>query len=171
LTGLRLAVLFALLTFVSLAIETAVPYWLPTRVLIPNLIVILAVDLGLRHHGAVPAVLAFAMGYATDALSGTVLGLNAFLITIVFILSYEVSVRLLVTNAIVGAMAVFVGVLIATLGALAITSGSAALTDASRMLPAFAIQAAVSAAFAPPIFAGLAALKRAIGLPAGSARE
>jgi rod shape-determining protein MreD len=168
---LRLAVLFAVLTFVSLAIETAVPYWLPTRALIPNLIVILAVDLGLRHHGAVPALLAFAMGYATDALSGTILGLNAFLITIVFILSYELSVRLLVTNALVGAVAVFMGVMIAMLGALAITSGSAAFSDASRMLPAFAVQAAVSAAFAPPIFAGLAALKRAIGLPASSARE
>jgi rod shape-determining protein MreD len=168
---LRLAALFAVLTFISLAIETAVPYWLPTRALIPNLIVILAVDLGLRHHGAVPALVAFAMGYATDALSGTIMGLNAFLITIVFILSYELSVRLLVTNALVGAVAVFVGVMIAMLGALAISSGGAALSDASRMLPAFAIQAAVSAAFAPPIFAGLAAIKRAIGLPAGSARE
>jgi hypothetical protein len=66
---------------------------------------------------------------------------------------------------------VFMGVLIAMLGALAISSGGAALGDASRMLPAFAIQAAVSAAFAPPIFAGLAALKRAVGLPASSARE
>jgi rod shape-determining protein MreD len=168
---LRLAVLFAVLAFVSLAIETAVPYWLPSRELIPNLIVILAVDLGLRHHNAVAALLAFAMGYATDALSGTILGLNAFLITIVFILSYELSVRLLVTNALVGAMAVFMGVLITMLGALAITSGSAALGDMSRMLPAYAIQAAISAAFAPPIFAGLAALKRAIGLPVVSARE
>jgi rod shape-determining protein MreD len=168
---LRLVALFAVLTFVSLAIETAVPYWLPTRALIPNLIVILAVDLGLRHHGAVPVLLAFAMGYATDALSGTILGLNAFLITVVFIFSYELSVRLLVTNALVGAVAVFMGVMIAMLGALAISSGSAAFSDASRMLPAFAVQAAVSAAFAPPIFAGLAALKRSIGLPASSARE
>lgn len=168
---MRLAVLFAVLAFVSLAIETAVPYWLPSRELIPNLIVILAVDLGLRHHGAVPALVAFAMGYATDALSGTILGLNAFLITIVFVLSYEVSVRLLVTNALVGAVAVFFGVLIVMMGALAITSGAAALGNLSRMLPTYAIQAAVSAAFAPPIFAGLAAVKRAIGLPVSSARE
>jgi rod shape-determining protein MreD len=169
--GLRLVVLFAILAFVSLAIETAIPYWLPTRVLIPNLIVILAVDLGLRHHSAAAAVLAFAMGYATDAFSGTILGLNAFLITIVFILSYELSVRLLVTNALVGAMAVFLGVMVTTLGALAISSGSTALADASRMLPTFAIEAAVSAAFAPPMFALLAAIKRTVGLPVGPARE
>jgi len=61
--------------------------------------------------------------------------------------------------------------MVTTLGALAISSGSTALADASRMLPTFAIEAAVSAAFAPPVFALLAAIKRTVGLPVGPARE
>jgi hypothetical protein len=77
----------------------------------------------------------------------------------------------MVTNAIIGAIAVFVGVMIAMLGSVAITSGAMALQNASAMLPACAMQAAVSAAFAPPIFAGIGALKRAIGLPVAAARE
>ncbi len=76
--------------------------------LVPNLIIILTIDLGLRHHGAIPALLAFAISYATDAMSSTTLGMNAFLVTGVFLLTYEaLSSRLLVTNALVGATVVF----------------------------------------------------------------
>ena len=72
-------ILFAIATYIALLIQTAAPLWFPFHALIPNLIIILTVDLGLRHHGAIPALLAFAIGYATDAMSGTTLGMNAFL--------------------------------------------------------------------------------------------
>ena len=97
-------------------IQTAVPLWFPFHALIPNLVIILTVDLGLRHHGAMPALMAFAIGYATDALSGTILGMNAFLTTAIFLLTYEMSSRLLVTNVLVGAIAVFLAVLVAGVG-------------------------------------------------------
>lgn len=168
---MRLAVLFAILAYVALAIETAVPYWISTRVLIPNLIVILAVDLGLRHHGAIPAILAFAMGYATDAFSGSALGVNAFLVTLVFLLTYEVSRRLLVTNAAVGATFAFLGTLLASVGALVLSDGAAGVAAVGTMLPGMAAQAAVSAVVAPFVFAFAALLKRAIGLPVALARE
>src|SRR5579864_4779134 len=101
-----MVILFGIATFTALLIQTAIPLWFPFRAMIPNLIIILTVDLGLRHHGALPAFIAFAIGYATDAMSGTTLGMNALLTTGVFLLTYEMSRRLLVTNVLVGAMAV-----------------------------------------------------------------
>ena len=43
------------------------------------------------------------MGYATDAIAGSHPGLNAFMMTMVFLVSYEISTRLMVANAFVGA--------------------------------------------------------------------
>ncbi len=168
---MRLSILFALLALFALAIETAVPYWFPLRVLVPNLIVILAVDLGLRHHGALPALLAFLMGYATDAFAGTTLGLNAMLVTIVYLVAYAISSRLMVTTAFVGAVTVFFGVMLTTVGGMALSSGWAEVSASGPMVTRFAEQAAVSAVASPLIFALLGALKRLTGLPVGSTRE
>ena len=164
--------MFALLAFLALAIETAVPYWFPLRVMVPNLIVILAVDLGLRHHGAIPVALAFSMGYATDAFSGTMLGLHAMLTTIVYLLAYAVSSRLMVTTALIGAVMVFVGVLVSNVGALILSSGGfAALSDANSLWSRFATEAAISALVSPAVFALLGGLKRLTGLRVNPVRE
>lgn len=168
---MRLVVLFAVATYIALIIQTAVPLWFPVRGLIPDLVIILVVDLGLRHHGALPAFLAFAIGYATDAFSGTHLGLNAFLTTLVFLLTYEISSRLLVTNALVGAIAVFFAVILAGVGAVAMTAGRGAALAVNEVLPTVLLQAFISAIIAPIVFAMLEGSKRIIGLPARLERE
>jgi rod shape-determining protein MreD len=168
---LRLILVFAIFALVSLAIETALPHLIPIRSIIPNLIVILAVDLGLRHHGALPALIAFGMGYATDAFSGSHLGLNAMFVTVVFVIAYEMSSRLMVTNAFVGAMLVMIATVVIALGSIALTAGFDSLADIGPLLPALAVQAVLSAIVAPPIFAMLASVKKAIGLPTAPARE
>jgi len=167
----RLVGLYAIAAVIALAIQTAVPMLLRVRFLVPNLIVILAVDLGLRHHGATAALVAFAMGYATDATSGARIGLNAFLVTLIYLLSYEVSRRLLVTTGLVGALAVFVAALVTGLGVAGIAAGGAAMTAMGSVAPWVLAQAAISAILAPLVFALLARLKKAIGLPASAARE
>jgi rod shape-determining protein MreD len=139
--------------------------------LVPNLIVILAVDLGLRHHGVLPAILAFGMGYATDALAGSHPGLNAFMVTLVFLVSYEFSSRLLVTNAFVGATIVFFGVIATNFGTIAIGSGIGALGESGPIVPSILLRAAISALVAPLVFSLLAGSKRLVGLPARAARE
>ena len=168
---MRLVLLFAAFAVLGLAFESAMPQLISFRSMIPNLIVILAVDLGLRHHGAVPAMLAFAMGYATDALSGSTPGLNAFTVTLVYLVSYEISTRLLVTTALVGATVVFFGVLATALGNVAISAGFSALGDTGAMMPALALQSAISALVAPFVFAILAGSKRLTRLPVGPGRE
>ena len=168
---MRLVLLFAAFTVLGLAFESAVPYLVSFHALIPNLIIILVVDLGLRHHGAAPAMLAFAMGYATDALAGSHPGLNAFMMTMVFMVSYEISTRLMVANALVGAMVVFFGVIASALGTVALADGFSALSDAGSMLGGLALEAAVTATVAPFIFSMLAASKRMTGLPVRAKRE
>jgi rod shape-determining protein MreD len=168
---LRLILVFSFFALISLAIETALPHLIPIRAIVPNLVVILAVDLGLRHHGAIPALLAFGMGYATDTFSGSHIGLNAFFVTLVFVAAYEMSSRLMVTNAFVGAMLVMIATVLIALGSIAITSGMESLGDIGPLLPALAVQAILSAILAPMVFSMLAGAKKLVGLPAASARE
>jgi rod shape-determining protein MreD len=116
-------------------------------------------------------MLAFAMGYATDAVAGSHPGLNAFMTTTVFIVSYEISTRLMVANTFVGAMVVFFSVIATALATVAIANGFNALSGTGPMLPALALEAAISAIVAPFIFSILAAGKRLTGLPVRAARE
>jgi rod shape-determining protein MreD len=168
---LRLILLFAVFVVFGLAVESAGARILSFRALIPNLIIILVVDLGLRHHGVLPAIGAFVMGYATDALAGSHPGLNAFMMTMVFLVSYEISTRLMVANAGVGATLVFFSVIATSLGTIAIANGLGALSGTGPMFPGLILQAFVSAIIAPFIFAILDAGKRMMGLPMKAARE
>jgi rod shape-determining protein MreD len=166
---LRLILLFAVFAVLGLAFESAVPQLIYFRHLVPNLIIILVVDLGLRHHGVLPAIMAFVMGYATDALAGSHPGLNAFMMTMVFLVSYEVSTRLMVTNSFVGATLVFFSVIGVALATIAMTSGVNAL--AGSLLPGLTLEAFITALIAPVMFSILSGSKRLMGLPAKAARE
>lgn len=165
-----MVLLFGVATLVALALQTMLPYWLPLGPYVPDLVLILAVDLGLRHHGAIAALMAFVMGYAIDAFSGTQIGLNAFMITLVFLLTYEMSSRLLVTNIVVGILAVFAGVLIKDLGSITISSGLGALGQRGLMADFFG-QAAVTALLAPLVFLAMARSKKLLGLLNPGRRE
>jgi cell shape-determining protein MreD len=164
--------LFAVATVVALWLETEVRLWLPTGVLFPNLVLILAVDLGLKQHNGLAPALAFAMGYATDACAGTHLGVNAFMMTLIFLLSYELSRHVWVTGRVIGPLTVALADLLNTIGTMAITGGVA--TVSSIKAPAWRlilIQALITAAVAPLIFAILDAGKKSLRLPVRVAAE
>ncbi len=168
---MRLILVLAVFVVFGLALESAGARIVSFRSLIPNLIIILAVDLGLRHHGVLPALLAFAMGYATDAIAGSHPGLNAFMMTMVFLVSYEVSTRLMVANAGVGATLVFFSVIATSLGTVAIANGFGALSSTGSILPGLVLQAFITAMVAPLMFSILAVSKRLTGLPASPGRD
>jgi rod shape-determining protein MreD len=169
--SLRLILLFAVFAVLGLVFESAVPHLVSFSPLVPNLIIILAVDLGLRHHGVLPAILAFAMGYATDALAGSHPGLNAFMMTMVFLVSYEISTRLMVTNSFVGATIVFLSVIGTAFATISMANGFNALPDTGPLLPGLLLQAFISAIIAPFIFAILSGSKRLMGLPGAGGRD
>ena len=163
--------LFSIAAFVALAIQTAIPRLLPSGMLVPDLVVILAVDLGLKHHQALAAAMAFAMGYAVDTFSGTQLGLNAFTMTLVFLFAYWLSRSLISTGTVIGVIAVFFGVLAADLGDYLISSRFALPDSIGAMMPPMLIQAAITALLTPLVFAIMARATRMVGLRQRSLRE
>jgi len=164
--------LFGVATVVALWLQTEARLWLPASPLIPDLVLILAVDLGLKQHTALSPVLAFAMGYATDACSGSQLGLNAFTMTLIFLLSYELSRHVWVTGRVIGPLTVLVADLLKTFGAMAITSGVAATMEVkAATVRLIVIQALITTAVAPAVFWILDAGKRALRLPLRVAAE
>ncbi|HEY1851049.1 MAG TPA: rod shape-determining protein MreD [Candidatus Binataceae bacterium] len=168
---MRLVFIYAIATLIALALETTIPHWLPIGMLMPNLVLILAVDLGMKHHGAIGALLAFGMGYAIDSFSGTHLGLNAFMLTLTYLVAYGLSRYLISTSTTIGVILVFVA---ATVTGLANSIGSAGLEapgDAFAMLPGLALRAGVSALFTPWVFALTGFSKRAVGLRSRPVRE
>lgn len=144
--------LFSLATFVALVLQTTLPRLLPLGILVPYFVLILAVDLGMRHPRALTALMAFAMGYAVDAFSGVELGLNALLLTMVFAFAYWLSRVLISTSTVIGVTAVFVGVIFSDVGNYVISSGFAPADRLHALMPAVLIQAAVTALLTPSVF-------------------
>ena len=164
--------LFGVATVVALWLQTEIRLWLPTSPLIPDLVLILAVDLGLKQHTALSPVLAFAMGYATDACSGSQLGLNAFTMTLIFLLSYELSRHVWVTGKVIGPLTVLLAGLLKTFGVMAITGGVAAVAEVKGpALRLILVQALITAAVAPAVFWILDSGKQMLRLPVRVAAE
>ena len=169
---MRLVILYALAALIALTFQTEAPRYLPFGAFMPDLILILAVDLGLRHHSALAALLAFAMGYTADAVSGTHLGLNTFILTLIFVLSYVVSRQIMIASLSVGAIVVFFALLIRAYAGIAISSGLTAVGDNEFAILRIALpQALITAIVAPLVFAALEQAKRRIGLPLYPSRD
>jgi rod shape-determining protein MreD len=167
----RLVALFTIATLIALALETTIPHWLPLGMLAPNLVLILAVDLGMKHHGALGAMIAFAMGYAVDSFSGTHLGLNAFMLTLIYLIAYGLSRYLISTSTAIGAILVFIGAMLTGLANSFGNFGLAGSPGTVGIVPRLALQGAISALFTPWVFAVMGSGKRAVGLRARSVRE
>jgi rod shape-determining protein MreD len=160
---MRLLLLFSLAAFVALLLQTALPRLLPLGILVPDFVLILVVDLGMRHPRALTALMAFAMGYAVDAFSGVELGLNALLLTLIFTFAYWLS-RMLSTSTGIAVMAVFAGVIFSDIGSYLISSGFAPSDKLHTLMPAVLIQAAVTALLTPSVFRMTGWLAQAVGL-------
>lgn len=158
--------IFSIATLIALSLQTTIPRLLPMAALFPDLVLILAVDLGLRHWGALAAVMAFMIGYATDAFSGSQLGLNALMLMLVFVLAYWFSRVLISRSPAIGAVAVFGGVILQNVGVYLIGSGFATPMNLGTVMLPTLLQAAVTALITPWVFGmmgwatGIASLRR-----------
>src|SRR5207302_1917050 len=98
-----------------MVIQTTVFPSLPRLPVVPDLILVLTVYVGLRHHGIGGAMGAFLFGYFVDTFSGTVLGANAFALTAVYAGVAVVARNLWIEGglpAVAGAIAVLVAFLL-----------------------------------------------------------
>jgi rod shape-determining protein MreD len=159
-----LVALFAVLTLIALAIQTTASRWLPLSALVPDLVLVLAVDLGLRHRRALAPIIAFAMGYAMDSFSGSQVGVNTFVVTLTYLLAYEVATHTSATGTESGAVLAFIAVLMQSLGGFLISTQFRAPGQLWGLVPAALLQATVTAVIAAPVFALTAGLKRIMGL-------
>jgi hypothetical protein len=87
----------------------------------------------------------------------------------VFLVSYEISTRLMVTNAFVGTTVVFFSVIATALATIAMADGFNSISGS--MMPGLTLGAFISAIIAPFIFSILAGAKRLTGLPTGAGRD
>ena len=159
-----MAGLFAVLTVLALAIQTTAARWLPLNALVPDLVLVLAVDLGLRHRRALAPIIAFAMGYAMDAYSGSQLGLNAFVVTLTCLAAYEIGAHTSASGPEAGAVLVFFAVLVQSLGGFMISTQFRAVNQVGVLIPAALLQATLTAVVASPIFRIVEVLRRTMGL-------
>jgi len=166
-----LVALFSIATLIALVIQTTIPHWLPAGMFVPDLVMILAVDLGMKHHGALGALMSFGMGYATDAFSGTHPGFNAFVVTMVFLLAYALSRYLISTSAAIGMVVVFLGVIIQGGFDYVVRFGWETGMRPGTMVAPVLIQALITALLTPWILLLLTKAKRSFGLRQITIRE
>lgn len=154
---MRGAVLFGAVALMALLLQTTV---LPAAAIgraTPDLLLIMCVYLGLHQHSVGGAVGAFSLGYLQDTCSGSVIGLNAFAMCLVFTVVYLSSRRLWVENVISKIVVVFLAALlkmVAILGLVALFMSADGLW--TRMLSYLMIGSVLAAVLSPAVFAVLA---------------
>jgi rod shape-determining protein MreD len=103
------AFLFAIAAAIAAVIQTALPHRVPFLPAAPDLILVLAVYLGLHFHSAWGAIGAFLIGYLLDASAGIAPGLSCLTMTLVFGVVYLLSKRLWMENPVSNVAAVALG--------------------------------------------------------------
>jgi rod shape-determining protein MreD len=87
----------------------------PVIGIVPNLVLVLAVYLGLRHHGVGGAVGAFLLGYLLDTFSGTLLGVHAAACIAAYVVAYLIARTLWTQDGLPAMIVVFLAAIVYTL--------------------------------------------------------
>jgi rod shape-determining protein MreD len=153
----RPALLFGALAIGALLLQTTV---LPLAAIgraTPDLLLIMCVYLGLHQHTVGGAIGAFSLGYLQDAFSGSVAGLNAFGMCLVFTVVYLTSRRLWVDNTISKIAVVFLASLLKTAAILVLVALFLSIEGLWRTILSYLlIEALLAALLSPAVFAVLA---------------
>ncbi len=163
---MRMTVVLALAAVVSMLLQTTVAGIVaPLTEVVPNLVLVLAVYLGLRHHGVGGVVGAFLLGYFLDTFSGTLLGVNAAACTAAYVVAYLIARTLWTEDGLPAMMVVFLATLVHTV----VAHGVVVLVD--RAWPGWTVvirhglvQATLATLLTPWIFRGLAWERRVLRL-------
>lgn len=150
---------------VGVLLETTVLHVLPLGPIRPDLIVILCVYLALHEHTVAGALGAFLLGYFADNFSGSVLGLQAFSMSLIFVLVYLLARQLWMDNVVANVAVVFVASLLKSLAvALLLAFYLAADYPWAHLFGTVWIESAIAAFFTPFVFSMLDGGRRLWGL-------
>ena len=162
---MRSFVALALAAVAAMLLQTTVFRALPLLPIMPDLLLVLAVYLGVRHQTIGGAVGAFVLGYFVDTFSGTLLGLNAFAFTAVYLGVQWVARHLWLERGLPLMVVVFCGFLLRDLAAMALTAAVAARGPVWQHVVRYGLAGALAASLvAPAVFSVVAWERRQLGL-------
>ena len=143
--------LFALSGVGALLLQTTLLHQLP---LIPDFMLILCVYLGLHHQSVGGASGAFFLGYFLDSCSGAPVGVNAFAMSLVFVMVMAISRYLWLGNPLTIASVVCFSVILKT-GAFFLLSGLGQLAEGAQPMVVRYLMwdAVVAVLLTPAVFA------------------
>jgi rod shape-determining protein MreD len=118
---MRVTAMIVVAAFAAVFLQTTVgPVVARFTEVVPNLVLVLAVYLGLRHHGVGGVVGAFGLGYFLDTFSGTVLGVQASACVAAYVVAYLISRTLWTEDGLPAMIVVFLAALAHTVVAHAV---------------------------------------------------
>ncbi len=162
---MRSAVALAVAAVAAMLLQTTIFPSLPGLPVVPDLILVLAVYLGVAHQTIGGAAGAFLLGYFLDTFSGTLLGQNAFALSAVYLGVRFVARHLWFERGLpVMALAFFGGLVRGVAAAAAAALAAAPGPFGQHAMGAGLAGAALAALVAPTVFAALAWEKRLLGV-------
>lgn len=155
---MRAAAVIGLVAGFGLLLQTTLVHALPLGVRpSPDVLLVICVYLGLHRHTVGGAVGAFVLGYLQDAVSGTAVGVNAFGMVVVYVLVYLTCRRLWVDNVLSKVVLVFLASALKFTAVIIVSMLFGAFdASAGEAVGTVVLNAALTAAVAPPVFALLA---------------
>src|SRR5438477_7976147 len=161
---MRSAAALVVAAVAAMLLQTTIFPSLPALPVVPDLILVLAVYLGVAHQTIGGAAGAFLLGYFLDTFSGTLLGQNAFALSAVYLGVRFVARHLWFERGLpVMALAFFGGLVRGVAAAMAAALAAAGPLGHHAMRAGLA-GAALAALVAPAVFAALAWEKRLLGV-------
>ncbi len=160
---MRAAALIGLVAGFGVLLQTTLFHVLPPDLrLSPDVLLVIAVFLGLHRHTVGAVVTSFLLGYVQDAVSGGAVGLNAFGMVVVYALVYLTCRRLWVDNVLSKVVLVFLASWVKAVAVLLVSAAFGAAGGAwAATLGSVLLNAASAAALAPLVFAMLAGARMA----------
>jgi len=149
---------------VAMVLQTTVFPSIPALPVAPNLMMVLAVYLGVFHRNMGGALGAFLLGYFLDAFSGVRLGVNAFAFTLVFAGVQLVARSIWVQGSVPVIVIVFVAGCVRGVVMLAILTLAGGTPLWQHVVWYTVVESMAAALTAPAVFAAVHWEKRALGL-------
>jgi rod shape-determining protein MreD len=154
---MRLFLLFFLVGILLILLQTTLLHLLPIGPIIPDLTLVLCVYLGLYHPTVGAALGSFLIGYSVDVVSSPsrMVGLNAFAMSLVFLLVYFGSRSIWLQNPLVSSIVVLFAALVKSVALVLISAFFVSLEGFWIGATWYIIQEALAAAVLAPVVFGL----------------
>jgi len=162
----RSFIALAVAAVAAMLLQTTVFRALPLVPIVPDVLLVLAVYLAIRHQTASGALGAFVLGYFVDTFSGTLLGLNAFTLTAVYLGVHGVARHLWLERGLPLMIVVFCAALARDVAAIALLATLAARAPVWQHVLRYGLAGALAASLvAPAVFDVVTWERRQLGLP------